>query len=114
GDAVELTPQPAEQYLIGLKSQLRFEWPLLTSLLFLAGWWAGRQFRNRCVEPVRWVLTVWAAIVGMTILVGLTGIALPAFRALTFDLPIGLGVAAAVFVPATLADRSPNRGRRIG
>jgi hypothetical protein len=114
GDAVELTPQPAAQYLIGLKSQLRFEWPLLTSGLFLAGWWAGRQFRHRSVEPVRWVLTVWAALVGTTILVGLTGVPLPAFRALTFDFPIGLGVAAAVFLPATMAGRSPNRGRRVG
>ncbi len=113
-DAVELTPQPAEQYLIGLKAQLRFEWPLLTAVLFLIGWWAGRQFRNRSVEPVRWVLTVWAAIVAVTILVGLTGVALPAFRALTFDVPIGLGVASAVFLPAVMAARSTSRGRRIG
>jgi hypothetical protein len=113
GDAVELTPQPAEQYLIGLKTQLRFEWPLLTTLLFLAGWLAGRAFRNRQVEPVRWVLTIWAALVGVTIAVGLTGIALPAFRALTFDLPIGLGVAAAAFLPAAYAPRFADRWRRV-
>jgi hypothetical protein len=111
-DAVELAPLPAQQYLIGLKTQLRFEWPLLTSALFMVGWWAARRFQNRDVEPVRWLLTVWAAIVGLTILVGLTGVPLPAYRALTFDLPIALGVATATFLPAASA-RSARGLRRL-
>jgi hypothetical protein len=112
-DAVELTQQPSQQYLIGLKKQLSFEWPLLTVPLFLVGWWAGRRFRNRDVEPVRWVLTVWAALAALTVLIGLTGVPLPAYRALTFDLPIGLGVVGAVFLPLAAA-RAARGWRRLG
>src|SRR5438132_8033634 len=114
-DAVELTQLPSQQYLIGLKKQLGFEWPLLTGPLFLVGWWAARRFRNRDVDPVRWVLTVWAALAAITILIGLTGVPLPAYRALTFDLPIGLGVVAAVFLPLTAARAARGwRRRRSG
>jgi hypothetical protein len=112
-DAVQLSPLPADQYLIGLKNQLKFEWPLLTPFLFLIGWWAARRFRNPDVDPVRWLLTVWAGIAVLTILVGLTGVPLPAYRALTFDLPIGLGVAAATFLPAA-AVRAASGWRRAG
>jgi hypothetical protein len=112
-DAVKLAPLPPSQYLIALGNTLNLGWPLLSAALFFAGWWAARRFRNASVEPVRWVLTVWAALAILTILVGLTGIPLPAFRALTFDLPISLGVAAAVFLPGA-AIRRATGARRVG
>jgi hypothetical protein len=111
-DAVKLAPLPPSQYLIALGNTLNLGWPLLTAVLFLAGWWIARRFRNPSVEPVRWVLTVWAALAILTILVGLTGVPLPAFRALTFDLPISLGVAAAVFLPGA-AVRGASGRRRV-
>jgi len=113
-DAVALTPQPAQQYLIGLKTQLAFEWPWLLGTLVLIGWYSARRFGNPRVEPVRWLLGVWAIIVGLTIVVGFTGVALPAFRALTFDLPIALGAAGAAFLPLALVRSESNRRRRIG
>jgi hypothetical protein len=112
-DAVKLAPLPPSQYLIALGNTLNLGWPLLTTVLFLAGWWVARRFRNPSAEPVRWVLTVWAALAILTILVGMTGVPFPAFRALTFDLPISLGVAAAVFLPWTSA-RGATGLRRAG
>ncbi|HXY39259.1 MAG TPA: hypothetical protein VEQ10_06295, partial [Vicinamibacteria bacterium] len=113
-DAVVLTPEPAQQYLIGLRSQLSFEWPWLTTWLVLIGWYTARRFANPRVEPVRWFLTVWALVVGLTILVGFTGVALPAYRALTFDLPVALGAAGAVFLPLALATRAGVTWQRVG
>jgi hypothetical protein len=112
-DAVKLAPLPPSQYLIALGNTLNLGWPLLTAALFLVGWRVARRFRNPDVEPVRWMLTVWAALAILTILVGLTGVPLPAFRALTFDLPISLGVAAAVFLPGAAARRATGL-RRAG
>jgi hypothetical protein len=112
-DAVQLAPLPPSQYLIALGNTLNLGWPLLTAALFLVGWWVARRFRNPSVEPVRWVLTVWAGVAVLTILIGLTGIPLPAFRALTFDLPISMGVAAAVFWPG-MAARGAGGMRRAG
>ena len=113
-DAVALTPQPAEQYIVGLRTQLSFEWPWLMGTLVLIGWYAARRFGNPRIEPVRWFLAVWAVIVGLTVVVGFTGVALPAYRALTFDLPIALGAAGAAFLPLALAPSATVQWKRIG
>ena len=113
-DAVALTPQPAQQYVIGLRTQLAFEWPWIMGSLVLVGWYAARRFGNPKIQPVRWFLGVWALIVALTVVIGFTGVALPAYRALTFDLPIALGAAGAVFLPLVAARSATVPWRRVG
>jgi len=113
-DAVALTPEPAGQYLVGLRSQLSFEWPWLVGPLVVIGWFAARRFGNPRIQPVRWFLGVWTIVIALTIVVGFTGVALPAYRALTFDLPIALAAAGAAFLPLAMLRTARARSRRVG
>ena len=113
-DAVALTPEPAGQYLVGLRSQLSIEWPWLVGPLVVVGWFAARRFGSPRVQPVRWFLGVWTIVIVLTIVIGFTGVALPAYRALTFDLPVALGSAAAAFLPLAMLRTARGRRRRVG
>jgi hypothetical protein len=86
-------------------------WPTVTFPLALVGWWASRRDGTESVRRVRMLLVLWLVGTGLALLVGWVGVHLPTYRALTFALPLALGVAAAPFAVRSLLS-DPSRGHR--
>jgi hypothetical protein len=108
GAAVQRLP-PTFRYALRLRDELATLWPLPTTALFLAGWWAAR--RDRSARPVVRLMGVWFALAVLAVAVGLAGAKLPTYRVVTFALPLALGAAAAP-VASGVAWRAASSGRR--
>jgi hypothetical protein len=86
-------------------------WPVLTTFLAAVGWWVARKRRGAAVEAARRLFSVWIVLTVLVLVVGLLGASLPAYRAITFALPVALATAAAPFV---MAGRSRMHGVAAG
>ncbi|HEX9312923.1 MAG TPA: hypothetical protein VGA30_08905 [Actinomycetota bacterium] len=100
-DAVEKL-SPVSRYESFLRATLPAYFPPLTTVVVAIGWWAARRRGPASTMAVRWLLATWALLTGGAVVAGLAGVPLPTYRALTFALPVALGLAAAPFLPASL------------
>ena len=89
---------PGFRYSLRLRDELGLVWPVLTTVLAAIGWWVARARQSAAVEPARRLFSVWIVLTGLVLAVGLLGAPLPAYRAITFALPVALATAAAPFV----------------
>ena len=113
-DAVEKL-SPISRYESFLRATLPAYFPPLTTVVVAMGWWAARRRGPASTAPVRWLLATWALLTGAAVVAGLAGVPLPTYRALTFALPVALGLAAAPFLPASLGrEARTTRGRGAG
>ncbi len=78
--------------------EIRLAWPAVTVPLALLGWWASRISGPERAREIRRLFGVWLVLTGLALAVGLLGLRLPTYRAITFALPLALAVAAAPFV----------------
>jgi hypothetical protein len=113
-DAVEKL-SPVSRYESFLRATLPAYFPPLTTVVVAIGWWAARRRGPASTTAVRWLLATWALLTGGAVVAGLAGVPLPTYRALTFALPVALGLAAAPFLPASLSrEATTGRGRVVG
>ena len=113
-DAVEKL-SPVSRYESFLRATLPAYFPPLTNVVVAIGWWAARRRGPASTAAVRWLLATWALLTGAAVVAGLAGVPLPTYRALTFALPVALGLAAAPFLPASLGREARTaRGRAAG
>jgi hypothetical protein len=108
GDAVQRLP-PAGRYRPFLMETLRTFAPLLTVPAVLVGWLAAQRNGWPRLRALRWLLGTWLLVTGLVVAVGIAGLDLPTYRALTFALPMVLATAAAPLLPASLARSQPAR-----
>jgi hypothetical protein len=108
GAAVQRLP-PTFRYSLRLRDELGMVWPIPTTALFLAGWWAAR--RAGMGRPALRLMGVWFGLAVLAVAAGLAGAKLPTYRVVTFALPLALGTAAAP-VAAGRAARWSRSSRR--
>jgi hypothetical protein len=111
-DAVEKL-SPVSRYESFLRATLPAYFPPLTTVVVAIGWWAARRRGSASTAAVRWLLATWALLTGGAVVAGLAGVPLPTYRALTFALPVALGLAAAPFLPASLSREATTARARI-
>jgi hypothetical protein len=89
---------PDFAYRSRLNLEIRLAWPAVTVTLTFLGWWASRIAGPDQAREVRRLLGLWLLLTGLALLVGIVGVRLPTYRAITFAVPLALAVAAAPFV----------------
>jgi hypothetical protein len=110
-NAIQRLP-PTSLFRSRLFTELRIGGAFPGVLLVVGGWWSARRTAPGSAEPVRRLLSMWLLITGVVVLIGMTGLRAPTYRAITFGVPIALGLAAAPVALLVRARGTADRRRR--
>lgn len=111
GNAIQRLP-PTSLFRSRLFTELRIAGAIPGVLFVAVVWWAARRAAPRSAEPVRRVLSTWLAVTALVVVVGMTGIPAPTYRAITFGVPISLALGAAPLAPFLIRPGGTERQRR--